>query len=693
MTVAAEKPAIALPSVPEALPLQYRSFQITEVKRHMVRAANGGENDLVEEPGAFDITISTETPVDCGDYFEVLGHGPDEVDLTYASRGITFMLEHGGGQRPFFLDPKYRAGIVEDLALGNGELTGTVRFAADAALAEDPLRLKRDWESGEPTMLFISAGYVPQTYIALPPEGDFGKPTLRWSWQLRECSSVAVPADPQGMKSRSAEAELYPVTAKNQPKVRSQEVTTMPEPTTTTTPPAAQPAAAAPTVQVGADNLATRNAESAAIISLCAAQAQRLNDPQIAVRAGEFVAKGLTLADVKQVLFDELATRSAQTRTATPSSEALEGMKQTERQNYSMRKAILLGMQIRSGLRPEKSLELDVHNALITKRPQNALDHGGILIPFDLRSESEIVAAHEERMRVRTMDTKTAGKGAEWVGQQQMQLIEFLEAQTVLNRLGANLNSALTSALVYPRETGEPTVSFLGENPAAGVSATDTPTGQILSNPRQMVGKVVLSRMFLYMTNGLGEARVRYKLGSGTARALDRAGFTGSGVNSQPVGLYFLAGVQTVAMGSVAPTFSKICDMGGKVSDQNADGGRMGFFTTAEMAWRLRSTLEAPSVASPFIWGGPINDGLVAGYRAIGSTQVSRTLGTGADEHGFGYGNWEFCDANLWGGLEIVVDEVTQGDSALVVLRSYGQGDVIFTHPEAFVIGTAAKLA
>ena len=247
--------------------------------------------------------------------------------------------------------------------------------------------------------------------------------------------------------------------------------------------------------------------------------------------------------------------------------------------------------------------------------------------------------------------------------------------------------------LSYPRETGQPTVTFLGENPATGVTGSNASTGEITSGPKQMVGKVSMSRQWLFQTSGAGESKIRRALINGTARALDRNGLTGNGTASTPLGLYNVPGVQTVAMGSVTPTWPKITDMGGKISDQNADVGRMGFVTTAILAWRLMATLMASAAGSQFIWTGRADDGQIAGYRAIGTTQMSKVLGAGADEHGFAFGNWEYCDVNLWGATEIVVDEVTSGDYGLVVFRSYGLGDVVFTHPEAFCVGTAAKPA
>jgi HK97 family phage major capsid protein len=672
--------------IPSKLPMQHR-FEALEITPHRTRAVDGIEGPV--EENAYDITISSENPVSRYSYLEVLGHAAGEVDLTFAQNGISFMLEHGGVMQSCSPDPDYHLGLITELAVSSRKLVGVARFAGDDALSDIALRVKRDWASGSPTRPFISAGWVPVARKITEPTKDGETTTVRYTkWQIREASNVAIPADPAGAKARSGSLEEFVIADElDTTQHRSQEAPKM-EPTTTTTTPSA-PAAAPPagSVAVGEDRLKARSDEAAQIVSLCVAQ-------NCASRAAEFISGGLTLAEVKTRLFDELTAKSRSTTVGAPPAEALDGLTRKERKIYSYRNAAMLALRSRSGMRNEKCLELDVHEEMVKLAPREYQQRGGILVPFDTRSEQEIMDAWEQKqLRTRAMDTKTAGKGLEWVGQQTMPLVEALVAIAVMPRLGANFNTGLTNMLSYPRETGLPTVSFIGETPASGQTLTDSSTGEILSGPKQMIGGVKMSRQWLFQTQGAGEARVRNALVGGTARALDRNGFTGLGHSSQPTGLYFLTGVNSTAMSSIAPTMAKIVDMGGKISDQNADVGRMGWATTSLLAWFLRSKLEFTSAGSNPIWTGPIQDGLIAGYRAIGSTQMSKALGAGADEHGFIFGNWEFCDVNLWGGTELVVDELSAGDAAQVIIRSYGMGDVVFTHPEAFSIGTAAKPA
>ena len=106
--------------------------------------------------------------------------------------------------------------------------------------------------------------------------------------------------------------------------------------------------------------------------------------------------------------------------------------------------------------------------------------------------------------------------------------------------------------------------------------------------------------------------------------------------------------VLAVAMGGFAPTWTKITDMIGAVADKNANFGTMGFATTALLAAKLMASLVASAAGSEMIWKGAIEDGRIGGYRAIGSTQISKVLGAGADEHGFIFANWNDLLIGMW---------------------------------------------
>ena len=129
----------------------------------------------------------------------------------------------------------------------------------------------------------------------------------------------------------------------------------------------------------------------------------------------------------------------------------------------------------------------------------------------------------------------------------------------------------------------------------------------------------------------------------------------------------------------------------GSVADRNALIGALGFVTTAVLGAKLLSALMASAAGAQFIWQGRLDDGSIGGYRAIASTQASKTLGAGADEHAFAFGNWQDALIGMWGALELIADEVTLKKKGLIEIASFQMADVVLRHGESFNKGTGAK--
>jgi HK97 family phage major capsid protein len=226
------------------------------------------------------------------------------------------------------------------------------------------------------------------------------------------------------------------------------------------------------------------------------------------------------------------------------------------------------------------------------------------------------------------------------------------------------------------------------------VAATDVKLDYILAQPRTFTGRGEFSRQLMIQASYDTEAMVRESLGAGHALAIDRQTFHGTGSGGQILGIYNTPDVLTVAMGSVEPTWIKITDMIGAVGDSNAKRGKLGFATTALMEARLMAKLKASAAGSDFIWVPTgETEGRIGGYRAIGSTQISKVLGSGGDEHGFIFGNWNDVIICGWGALEIIVDPFTKADKGMIAITSFQMADVVVRHGQSFCVGTAAKLA
>jgi hypothetical protein len=118
--------------------------------------------------------LSTEYPVPRGEFFEVLRHTPDAVNL---ERAPLPLLEQHNGHR-------LNIGVVEHLRVINGKLRGLVRFGHSA-------RAKEIWQDVKDNVVrSLSIGYQIDDDIIQ------GNRLIATRWTPFEVSAVSLPADP-----------------------------------------------------------------------------------------------------------------------------------------------------------------------------------------------------------------------------------------------------------------------------------------------------------------------------------------------------------------------------------------------------------------------------------------------------------------------------------------------------------------
>lgn len=140
-----------------------------------------GERKSGDKPTAFRAVLSTETPVRRrsweGDFFEVLRHKPDAVNLERSP--LPLIESHNQRSLPI--------GIVNDVRIEGGKLRGDVTFGQSARAKE----IAADVEAG--IIRSLSVGYTIEATIEAK-EGD--KRTITATkWTPHEVSAVAVGAD------------------------------------------------------------------------------------------------------------------------------------------------------------------------------------------------------------------------------------------------------------------------------------------------------------------------------------------------------------------------------------------------------------------------------------------------------------------------------------------------------------------
>jgi len=681
MTVIPKAPeTIEAPKAPEPppsrLPKQFRCEVLS-----MTRQARA-EDEAADSDPVFTVVLATETPAKKWWGEETLSCEPSAVNLSRAKLGIPYLLEHGSTYGNTIV-PETRVGLLYNLRLENGQLLADSKFSRSQR-GQDAMR---DVEDG--IIPYVSVGYIVERYkVTQKPDYAAGTIEKRTAtrWTPVEGSLVAFPADHKAVSARSAEGDQFPIefeaeevapTQTSTTETRAQQESQMdPKEAAAAAAASATATAPAPTGTVETRNAGgappDRNAEVARIMEVCAANNVSSAD-QIA-----YVQRGMRF---EEVAVDILSKRATPTH-AMPSAEQVTGASKRELRNYSFQRALRMAMEVKEGRTP-KGLEWEVSESFAKSLPVSVQRRNGVIIPMRINDETD-----ESRERqTRAMGTGVAGGGAELVHTQHGEFIDILRNKTLVMKYGAQVLTGLTGPIEWDRQTGDATVYFVGENPAAAVAASDLAFGQITSSPKTIQGKVVVPRQLMTVSSIDIEAKIRNSLAFGHAAAWDRNAIHGPGTDRAPLGIYNTPSVNSVAFGG-NPTWDKLIDMQTAIDDSNALDGSLAYMTTPLVAGRCRKTVVTTNAnVLGFLWNQRAGEGELAGYRAGSTKQVLRTLGAGSD-HGLVFGDWSQLAICMWGGLEVIFDQVTAADSGQVKFITFQMGDSTVLRPEAFCVGT-----
>ena len=409
------------------------------------------------------------------------------------------------------------------------------------------------------------------------------------------------------------------------------------------------------------------NREAIEIINMCTTSS-------CVNKAAEFIQAKLTPGDVGLKILDLMHSGAIH----TPAAEAPPIVDLGKDANkYSYARAISLMAKQQLSKEKPAGLEWEVHQDLSKLNSANYLDRGGILIPH--------------RVRNAALTTTGTNTGKETVFQEYGEFIDILRNMMVTTRMGARILTGLKGPVNFPKQTGASSVYWTGENPGSDVTQSNVTFGTVTISPKTCQAQGAVSRQLIIESTPDTEGIVRNDLALVHALGWDQAGLHGTGANNQPTGLYNLAGVNAKAMGGI-PTYGKLVDMVTKVATYNALLGNTGWVTNPLMAGLLMQTLDFPtSAAGRPIWAGKHTAGIMAGYDAIASNQVSAALGSGA-EVGMLFGNWDDLLIGMWGALELLVDPYTLAGQGLLKITSFQMIDIAARRGESFSKATGATI-
>jgi HK97 family phage major capsid protein len=623
-----------------------RFLPIREFRKLEPVATRAAEGD---ERARYEVAVSSEYEVErygwFGKWREVLDHSAESVQLERFTSGRAAVLEEHRGAP---------VGVIESARIDDDRVLRAVIVFSRTQRGQD---VERDFVDG--IRGNISVGYIPKRAKLVEEDEEKGDLWRMTQWEPMELSSVGVPADPTVGVGRDANGGGGPpieIEADDPPKEDRNMKRHL----------NAGAGGGGGTTTATAER--DHRAEAREIH-------QMASDHGFLDRVDGWLDRGLTPNEVGREILNLKADRIP--KRTQPASEVID-VPEKDRRGYSYARAILAASELREG-HDGKGLEWEMHREL-ERHSAGMARKGGLLIPASLG------------LKKRALDTKTGGKGAELTFEQAGDVIELLRNQTAAIRLGARVITGLTAPVTFPKQSGAIPAKWVGENPPSPITKGDMSFALAQFAPKTLMGATSFSRQLLVEGAFDTEEMVRDDLSAVHSIAVDLAVPHGLGAAGEPTGIYKAAGVSVTAVGG-AMSYAKVVAMEGQVATANAMLGTLGWLMNPTMSANLKQVHKATNTYSP-VWEGPITEGVVDGYRAIATNQISKVMSgsefTGGSEIGAIFGNWRDVLIGFWFAMELIVDPYTAKQSGLIEVTSFQMADILIRHGESFSKATGA---
>ncbi|HQS81552.1 MAG TPA: phage major capsid protein [Thiobacillus sp.] len=550
-------------------------------------------------------TLASETPVERGDYLEVLSHRPADVDLSRAP--LPLLVQHN--------HTELNIGVIEQVRIVGGKLTGLARFGSSTQARE----ILADVKAG--IVRSLSVGYQ-----LLKPLTETGR-TVRFAWQPYECSVVSVPADHHAgfYRNHSPKGKIMTdvTITENDALSRSQRRSS----------------------NQGALEERERVQEIAAI-----GHAHNLQND-----ANRAIADGTSLDAFRSIAMSRIRSNG----TLRPAESPDIGLSQREAERFSFQRAILAQMDPNYARR-EAGFELEASRALAEKLgkepqglfvPNEVLRHqrgqrdlvtgtpgaGGYLVANELDASS-FIELLRARSHVLTLGATTLGG-----------LVGNL---SIPSQTGAATASWLA-------EGGAPTES---QQAFGQVPLTPKTVGAYTDFSRRMllqatpdIEAIIRADLAALMAVEVDRAAI-----AGTGANNEPTGILStSGIGSVAIGANGGPVTWAHVLMLEEALANASADMGAMAHLTNAKVRRA----------LKGTTKVSGDAGAGFIWSDEARDadgfGWMNGYKSAVSSNVPSTLtkGTGTNLSAMIFGNWRDLMIGQWGGLDLMVDKISLGTS------------------------------
>lgn len=660
MPMKAAKPSRGKPTPPSALPKLERAMTIA-------LAGSGSRADTPDDD-RIEIALSSEDPYRRWFGVEILGHDSAEVDISRARDGLPLLHNHNTDEQ---------IGVVDEVRIDTDKvIRGKMRFSKSPRAQE----IRQDVVDG--IRRNASIGYLVDEMKLLESDEEHDVDTYRVTkWRLLEGSIVAVPADARVGVGRST-GPTYPVRLFGRDEAVNGDdaggAASVAEPT----PPADQPAAKARSVTVSEQN-------TAANAAIPKSRAEEILE--IAELAGAPLAKvsewRSSTKDLAEIRREAVALRAAGAAAAVSAPAPTVEDYREKGKRFDLGRAILAA---KSGNWKDAGYERAVSQSEAKRLGKDA-GSNTVFMPTLEKLSDEERERRELAMQTRVSHSvSVAANGGNAKFTEYGGFIDFLYNRSVVMQLGATVLPGLQGDVAFPRQITKGSTFWLAEL-AGGVDVTESNVtlDQVVLAPKTLMAKMSYSNQLLAQGAINIDAVIRADLAKSLALEIDRAAIHGSGAANQPQGIYGATGVNTFAAGGVI-SYVIATKMAERIEAANADIGSMAYVTTPEVKQDAMTTQVFASTNGAPVWTGSAADGSMAGYRAVASNQVSKTLGVGSD-HGIVFGVWPELLIGEWGALSLTVDPYTLAGQDVVRIIARQFADIDLRHPQSFC--TASTLA
>lgn len=344
-----------------------------------------------------------------------------------------------------------------------------------------------------------------------------------------------------------------------------------------------------------------------------------------------------------------------------------------------------------TGLVAEVSQEME-------RRSGRKCDHGGIMLP-----DGEL--CRDMNLGCRVAGQETFGKPATgivsgiggWGGASiatDMRLdmfIEALTAKTVFGKVGVTLLDGLVGDLAIP-VGGQMSADWLSVEGATAPKRNPT-LQQRTATPKTCAAYTEITRRLMLQTSDAAERLVVDALQNAIARAVETAGFNGSGTDGVPCGIENTSGVQVIDdITPGAVTKADLIKFWSAIETENVNADSAAWIMSPACKGLLAKTIDYVAV----------KDGEGEEEKIVGTPTAARYLYADGKAEDYPVFTSNLCDATkmyfadwsqlivcAWRGTEIIVDKYSQSVTGATRVVAFNDCDFVVKQSKAFVVGTA----